>query len=591
MAIIATERTRDVYEEIDGYAKPPLAPVPEPDDLSYFEHLGFRLGRPERRVIRAGMWASGFRSFQKRLQQNSEDLLRRTNIRGPVLFAPILSATVALEDDPRDLPPHTRAATLLLAAFRLRRDILSAKLPPDRYGDQDLEMGLYPNFFATNVIVDKKGSRLFKSTNDSYVVVVAAGRFYKLNISNLDSEADAYHLEHALARIANDARARRRRSDDPSPGILTCAGHRTQLRAFRKLRRDPVNVDSLETMKHNLFTLCMDLDDFPTSHAESTRLAHSLNGSNRWHHSSMQLVVFGNGKACAICNFNAYLDGNTMMRGAAEIQRRAVECTSTTESGGGVRGTEPIEIQWRVSGQLASRAGKELRSVQDGQQATFAIEGTGRSFFISRGIDPVAAFTLALVVATKRLTGSVVRVEQFLTMSRYRCMGLAMPNVTTPEVVTFVEYVVSDEFDRTRAAGLLRDAVDSQIERCRSARRTLPLGQLMSLFVHSSSGPRKAYAIAVTVATRLFLQLLRAIPGGSEVILSHPSIHPEVPILGRPGIRLPYVQYFALHYQMLEESVDVTVMPGVGWSVQNAELVAVLQDGLRLVGSIVSDNE
>ncbi len=59
--------------------------------------------------------------------------------------------------------------------------------------------------------------------------------------------------------------------------------------------------------------------------------------------------------------------------------------------------------------------------------------------------------------------------------------------------------------------------------------------------------------------------------------------------MGRPGIRLPYVKYFGLHYQILDDSVLLTFMPGMKWSIPNSELVAVLGESLELIRSIVTE--
>ena len=61
-----------------------------------------------------------------------------------------------------------------------------------------------------------------------------------------------------------------------------------------------------------------------------------------------------------------------------------------------------------------------------------------------------------------------------------------------------------------------------------------------------------------------------------DVLVSHPEIYPGVPIVGRPGIRLPYVNCFGLHYQMMADKTVITMMPGTRWSIPNEELIEVL---------------
>jgi hypothetical protein len=48
-------------------------------------------------------------------------------------------------------------------------------------------------------------------------------------------------------------------------------------------------------------------------------------------------------------------------------------------------------------------------------------------------------------------------------------------------------------------------------------------------------------------------------------------------------VRLPYVKYFGLHYQIWEDRTVVTMMPGVGWEKSNAEVKESLQDSLQRI--------
>ena len=89
-----------------------------------------------------------------------------------------------MDPDPRPLTPYERAATLLFASHALYQDIITAKFPPDTYKGQVLEMGQYPNLFATNIVVDRAGGRLFKSNNNQFIVVVVNNRFFVLEIWN-----------------------------------------------------------------------------------------------------------------------------------------------------------------------------------------------------------------------------------------------------------------------------------------------------------------------------------------------------------------------------------------------------------------------
>ena len=162
------ERTKDIYEEISAYPKPPLIPIPGPNELETLEEMGIKLNPLSRAITKAAMAVTGFRSFQKKLPNKLEKLLRQTNLRGAGLFALINSATLALKDDPRPLNPVDRAVTLLFAARSLSDDIKSGKLEPDQYRGEVLEMGQYPNLFSTTLTIDGKRAWLYKSMGNMH---------------------------------------------------------------------------------------------------------------------------------------------------------------------------------------------------------------------------------------------------------------------------------------------------------------------------------------------------------------------------------------------------------------------------------------
>jgi hypothetical protein len=583
------ERTRDIYEQIAGYPKPPVVPLPEPDDLDSLEQMGLRLQRFSRGVVKATMAATGFRAFQKQLPNRLEDLMRRHNIRGAYLFAPVVSATLVLEDDPRHISPIERAATLVFAARSLYEDITSARLAPDEYRGQVLEMGQYPNLFSTCLIVEGRRSRIFKSANVSQITVALAGRLYALQIGNPGSGTTIEQLQEALAELVRTAEHNQSERQVPGVGLITGAEHITQLKAFTRLQRIGVNAESLSALRHSFLTLCLDLDSKPSSQAEAAMVAHIGNCGNRWYHSSLQLIVFGNAMACALCNFSTYLDGNTMMRAASELCKRGAAQPVADGARKNFVSLPPAkQLDWEVNPELIQLAQKDLQSVQDNQQATFEIQGIGRSFFTAHNLEPVPAFILALQMTARRLTGKMAGVTQFLTMSRYRCMDLVTADVTTPEVTRFVDYLDGDAVQRDQAMALMQEAVESHAREYRKARRHLPLDEVYALYTESLKGFRSLYVTVVTTLTFMLLRILGFFkPTSREIIVSHPEIYPEVPIVGRPGIRLPYVKYFGLHYQILEDKIVVTVMPSVSWSIPNTQLIAELHESLKRIQSLL----
>lgn len=588
--MLEEERTGDLYEEIQGYPKPPLIPLPQPGSWEPLEQLGFKSTPLSRVVLNAVMTVTGFKAFQEELPDQVEHLLRTTDLREGGLFAPTLAATVAIKDDSRDLRPVERAATMLFAARSLYEDVMSGNLPPDEYRGQALEMGQYPNLFSTSLVVDGKRTRIFKSTNTSRVIVAVARRFYALDVGTLGSGTTLAALIDALDDLIQRADGNRLRADEPCPGLLTCGTTAAQRRAFSKLQREESNTASLAALRHSFLTLCLDLDHFPTSYAEAARIAQTGNCANRWYHSSFQLVVFGNAKACMIFNFGAYLDGNVMARAAVEIQRRADACVLARRKTDAQVAPQPAtELNWRIDQGLIARAYRDLRSVLDNQKATFELKGIGRRFFSAHGVRSVPVFVLALQMTVNRLAGKTVNIDQFLTMTKYRCMDVVTAMVTTPEVIRFVEHMAEAEHRDGRATTLLHEAVDSQLCEARRVRRHLPFGVILSLFIASKARVGRLLTLSTTGLAIGLLRMLGLYEPvrRRQVLISHPRIYSEVPVFGRPGVRLPYVQYIGLHYQIMRDNIVITLMPGVDWTIPNAEFIAVLQQSLDQIREVI----
>ncbi|MEA3441792.1 MAG: choline/carnitine O-acyltransferase [Chloroflexota bacterium] len=588
------ERSQDIYEQIEGYAKPPLIPLPEPNDLRTLEYMGLKPSRSAHGIMKAAMAVSGFNTFQKELPENLEELLRHSNLRCGGLFAAIHSASLALEDDARNLTPIQRAATLLFGASTLHDDIWSASFPPDLYKDQILEMGQYPNLFSTSLVVEGPLARIYKSKNVSQITVLIDGRIFILETGGLGKETDIELLIETLEGLREQIVHHPRPGDLPPVGILSCADHPTTVQIFDALNRSETNRASFNMLRHSYLTLCLDLDSFPETHAEAARMAQSENNENRWHHASFQIVVFGNAKACTLFNFNAYLDGNTMMRSGAEVQKRAASYPLISEN---LKSSNNLilvkELPWEIPDEFIQKARQDINGVLDTQQATFKFEGIGTETFNKYNVPAVPVFILALQMTADEIVGRTTSMLQMMTMTRYRCMDLTSASISTPEVTRFVAAMEETDIDRQQARQLLTEAVESQIQRARDARQHLSYDKILGLFIFTRQGFKGALSRIVMVISGVLLRLLKLTTlWDVDIIVSHPAIYPQIPVVGRPGIRLPYVRYFALHYQIMHDKTVITMMPAVGWEVTNEEFITKLKSNLeRVIGILQSEGD
>lgn len=587
------ERTRDVYEQIPAYPKPPLVPLPTLEELdTLLTDLGQPRGSLARAVTDFTLGLTRFRPFLRALPDRIEELLRGSNLRLPGLFAPVIAATLALEDDPRGLEPLTRAATLICAARSFHADLMSGRLPPDTYRGETLEMGQYPNFFSTHQIIEGKSTRLFKSSQHSQVNVMVNGQMYLLPIGEPGAELSVGQIAAGLAQIVERAGQETDQPGRRSPALLTAALHRTQYRGFAALQQRPCNLEALAALRHTFLTVCLDLDDRPESHAAAARQAHSQHLDNRWFHASLQFVVFGNARACAVCNFTAYLDGNTMMRGGAEFQRRAASCMvdDASRPAANLLPAAPLKLNWETPEPLLAQARRDLKPVLDDQPATFEIADFGRNWLTSHSAEAVPTFILALQLTAMRLTGQPARITQFVTMSRYRCTDLTTAVVSTPEVLRFAAAAAQETTQPGAVAALFQPAINSQRQAVRAAREHLGLPIIFNLLVQARRGAAQLLTAAAFMLRALLLQRMGLSKDWErQILVSHPEIYPEVPVIGRPGIRIPYVKYFGLHYQIWADKTVITLMPGLRWQIPNTRLIADLTDSLRYIQRVLEE--
>jgi hypothetical protein len=587
------ERTRNIYEELPGCPKPPIITFPEFDYLITSDYSGIQYKKLPKWALKAWWTIIGFRAFYNQLPQRIETLLREREVNGP-LNGLVHAGSGALEDDPRNSGPIERAASLILAMYNLYEDIASGNFEPDRHQGQVLEMGHYLNLFSTCFIVENGRPRIFKSTNTSQITVIIDGRFYSLKVGDLRPGTELKQLKGALVDIVQRARRSGARPSSPSPGLLTCANDSTQLMIFSKLQECEINARSLLTLRHSFITLCLDLDSYPSSATEATLAAQSRNCGNRWFHSSFQFVVFGNGSASLISHPGAYLPGDTAIRAAHEIQARALKYYEGREAAGEYAPLPPAqELEWEIDQELIARARRDIELVMDEQQASFEILNIGKSYFDLRNLPAVPVFIVALQMTIKRLTGKMSVIRQFLSMSKYRCMSMTTAVVTTKEVIDFVNYMEKGVVQSERAIMLLRRAVDSQLEECRTVRKYPPFQLVFELFVRSDKKSNKrsrrmrAFVASRVVGLAFKAGLFKYSP--VDVVVSHPRIYPKFSILGRPGIRIPYVTDFGLHYQIHDNKIMATVMPSLNWSIPNGDLIAALEESLGQIQTVINN--
>jgi hypothetical protein len=594
-------RTTDIFEQLPGYPKPPPAPLPDLGDLRLFTAFNVTDTPLAQRIAHGGMAASGFTSFVKKLKYDElECMLRSINLRLPGVFAPAYSTTSALLDDPRPLTPFQRAAALIFGAYSLYHSVICAELEPDRLRGKSLEMGQYPNLFSTSMILEGRKLALFKSVFEPQISVLVGGRIYLIQMENLETETWVEGLATALERLARHALPLP--LEAPSLGLVTAASSFTQERIFNLMAHSPTNAPNLRALRRSFLTLCLDLDSAPETAGESARMAHSTNFTNRWFHSSLQIVVFGNARACLLTSYTAYLDGNVLTRGAAEIQKRAAVYPFAEEAAADDTIFPVQELTWDLDPstlpvQLYQRAQAEIDNLLDDQTATFELTGMGSAYFDLTHLLPAPAFVLAVQAAASSLSGRTAEINLFSGQSTYCCMDVIQARVSTPAVKQFARAVNlavdpddNPDSDPGQARALLQSALESHATVLEAASQHIPTDILMLLFERTRRGGQQFRARTCLAAMQACLVVLRQANRRlmRDVIVSFPAVHPEVLLVGRPGVRSPYVKSFGLHCQIQPDKTVLTLMPGLGWRITNDEVAGQIVKNLKSIAQIAT---
>jgi hypothetical protein len=588
---LRTARSHALFEEFEGFPKAPPMPVQPLDHPEALKSLGVTDAPLARYLVRAAFLLTGYTHFHRSLPNRLDSVMEATN--QIVAIGPTVAATMALIDAPSLRDPFIRAAAMLKACWDVHSTIRTGQFRPDMYKGQPLEMRQYLNLFGTSIVFDKDTFRLSKTANVSRILVLARGKSYILEFAQDTNSTSVNAVADALHKAWNLAAADRFESSAGVLGTLSSVSLDIQAEGLRAILDDPSNVRSYEAVQDTFLTLCLDLEHTPRSDAEAALAAHSRNCANRDFYSSLQLVIFANGKACVICDFNAGIGGNTMFRAAAEIHRRSLQWAVPRTADAASEPARIEEARWKVDQGFLKRAHTDLNQVLDDQQPTFELVGYGRAAFASHGLEPVPAFAIAVQLAVLRLTGRFARIRQFVTLARFRSQNVALASVSTPEMAELVHALMQPHQSEASLRQLMEAALASQKKQYRQARSSMSVARTLYLFRAVQEGMTGRYVELVLGGT---FRLLRALNlqepplPPTDIALSHPELFPEVPVMGRPGIRLPYLQCFGLHYLIWDDRITLTLMPSTKWTIPNAALVAELETCLNLISELWSGN-
>lgn len=565
-----TSRTTHLaYETVEGYDRP--ASLPPVDTLESYlqEYIGQT--RFPGRVARFLFRLSGFDRRIEQLRNDPaffehalRDVPTRFMIFNPIMF----SATAVLRDEEPAPTALDRAARLIAAARSFYSDLLEVTLPVDSFRGAPMEMGQYRNLFSTCNYPSGACMGIYKSTDDSYIVVAARGYFYRLPLPLVEGHVDLACLRSALETIAAETGCAK---TEVSPGALSAGALLQRMAGFSILRLRPRNRESLEILANAFLVLCLDLDSSPVDEEEACRLAQSRNRDNRWYLASNQIVVSANAKASIVFSYICGIDGNVMTRFSSEVRRRAVDLISSPGKDAPSPAVSPQRLRFSVPAGIARWADSSCRILLSDERTLFRIRHYGGESLLRRGLRLDSVFNLAMMMAAEKIAGRPPVYVELLTMAKYRYRGLGDSQPWSPAVSRLVD----PAFDADRvaeAAAVLRQALDAHRQALRRDRERFNLSDLFSLHMALSA----LWRWPLIIATQM--KMMTSI----DVIVSFPAPSYDIDVVGRIGVRL-FARLFCLHYETSAEEISVAFMPSQQRSVPNPAAFAAFEESLHKV--------
>lgn len=572
------------YEDFPGCPNPPPIAFPSSTDGGALRSLGLKDDLVCHSVIGDVFNTTGFMDFLRRPAEELSELLNSVDLR-PMAGNMQHAATLALEDDAVTMDPCLRAARLLKAAWSMHEDISDGRFRADELHGVPLESRQYMNLFGTSSCYVDGVLRRSKSSAVSRIAVLARGRTFVVDFGPAYRAVTVTAIASALQEVWQLARAARAKGEG-SLGSISAAGELLQQSLSETIFADPLNRESLRRLRDTFLTLCLDFDAHPRSYAEAARSAQCTNAENRWFNSSWQLVIFGNGRACAIYLFCAFIDGNTMARSASELYTRSSTVPLPAGASGYPHAAQVEALEWRLNPAGVDAARAQYSTLLNGEESTFELSDFGQRRFKAHGLDPVPAFTIAMHLAAWDILQRAPRVSEFITQSRYRYMGLKSIVTTTPAHETFRTAWQSGAAAQGQLRELFGAAAQARAGVCRDARPALAMLDALGLYRSILDiDARKQFDRRLNGAIALLRDQGLAVER-SDVALSHPTIYPGERFVGRPGLRTPSIPGFFMHYQIYADRLMFTVMPSVQCEKRNAEIAAAVSRALDGVLSL-----
>ncbi|WP_410872497.1 choline/carnitine O-acyltransferase [Nocardia sp. A7] len=369
-----------------------------------------------------------------------------------------------------------RAAAIIGAAVDYKLALDAEKIPPVTQRGQALSMWQNEYLFSETRIpgeiqdsVRKPYSPEWPGPSDArHIAVFYRGNIFRMDVIGPDGAPYAFDdvVDGLRAVIKGGTKPA---ATDTSVGHLTTKARALWARSREALRAEPANVEAFDAVETALFAVC--LEDFaPRDELHACdQLLHGDSG-NRYFDKSVSFIVFADGQA-GINVEHCGLDGTTVLSFVDALLERSAQdhaATSGAQSQG-LPSVEPIEfvLDSAARADIAAAGADFARFAADTATSLVSFDDFGTGEAKKLGISPDAFAQLSYQLAHRRSKGLTGATYESIATRQYRGGRTEAMRVVTPEMVAFVDAMVSPEVPESTKLVAARTAAYAHVARAK----------------------------------------------------------------------------------------------------------------------------
>ncbi|MFD4443025.1 choline/carnitine O-acyltransferase [Nocardia sp. NPDC058519] len=381
---------------------------------------------------------------------------------------PLAASTVAGQTE--------RAAAIIGAAVDYKLALDAETIAPVTQRGQALSMWQNKYLFSETRIpgeiqdsVRKPYSPEWPGPSDArHIAVFYRGNIFRMDVIGGDGAPYAFDdvVDGLRAVIKGGTKPA---ATDTSVGHLTTKARAAWARSREALRTEPANVEAFDAVETALFSVC--LEDFaPRDELHACdQLLHGDSG-NRYFDKSVSFIVFADGQA-GINIEHCGLDGTTVLSFVDALLERSSQdhaATSGAQSQG-LPSVEPIEfvLDSAARADIAAAGADFARFAADTATSLVSFDDFGTGEAKKLGISPDAFAQLSYQLAHRRSKGLTGATYESIATRQFRNGRTEAMRVVTPEMVAFVDAMVSPDTDTETKLAAARTAASAHVARAK----------------------------------------------------------------------------------------------------------------------------